>query len=139
MRAYAASLSVDLAYQEFTAELDGLPGRYAPPAGALLLARDAQGQPAGCVALRPLGPGIAEMKRLYVVPAARGTGLGRALALAVLERARAGGHREVRLDTLPEMAGAQALYASLGFAEIEPYYPTPVAGTRFMALRLEPG
>ncbi|MFO1068184.1 MAG: GNAT family N-acetyltransferase [Geminicoccaceae bacterium] len=139
MRAYAAALSVDLAYQDFAAELDALPGRYVPPAGALLLARGSDGQPAGCVALRPLGRGIAEMKRLYVVPAARGSGLGRALALAVLERARAAGHREVRLDTLPEMAGAQALYASLGFVAIPAYYATPVAGTRFMALRLGPG
>lgn len=132
-RAYAAGLSVDLAYQGFAAELAGLPGRYAPPGGALLLARGPDGAPLGCVALRALEPGVAEVKRLYVAPAGRGHGLGRALALAVLAEATRLGHREARLDTLPEMAAAQALYRALGFAPVPAYYASPVAGTRFLA------
>lgn len=132
---YAASLSVDLGYQDFDGELAALPGKYAPPHGALLLARDDTGAPLGCVALRPIDDAV-EMKRLYLVPAARGTGLGRALAAAAIETARALGHRELRLDTLASMVAAQALYADLGFVPIAPYYaPTP-PGTVFMALRL---
>lgn len=135
--AYAATLPVDLGYQDFAAELATLPGKYAPPAGELLLARLADGAPVGCVGLRPLpSPGCCEMKRLYLADAARGTGLGRALTLAIVGRARAIGYRELRLDTLPSMAAAIALYRQLGFVEITPYYaPTP-PGTLFMALRL---
>jgi ribosomal protein S18 acetylase RimI-like enzyme len=135
-RAYAAGLEIDLAYQGFEAELAGLPGKYAPPAGALLLARDRAGVPIGCAALRALGPGVGEMKRLYVLPSARGLGLGRALVDAVVGAARGRGYREIRLDTLPSMAEATALYRSAGFAPIPAYYPTPVAGTLFFALSL---
>jgi ribosomal protein S18 acetylase RimI-like enzyme len=134
---YAASLPVDLAYQDFAAELAGLPGKYAPPRGALLLARDAAGGPLGCVALRPLAEeGVCEMKRLFLEPSARGMGLGRALAQAVVAAGRERGYRELRLDTLPSMTSAISLYEGLGFERIEPYYaPTP-PGTVFMALAL---
>jgi ribosomal protein S18 acetylase RimI-like enzyme len=135
-RAYAASLPVTLDYQDFASELAALPGKYAAPDGDLLLARSEDGVPLGCVGLRPLGPGACEMKRLYLVPAARGLGLGRALAEAVIAAARARGYAELRLDTLPTMTTAQRLYRELGFEETAPYYePTP-PGTLFMRLRL---
>jgi ribosomal protein S18 acetylase RimI-like enzyme len=134
---YAASLPVDLGYQDFAAELAGLPGKYAPPAGALLLAHDETGRPLGCVALRPRGEDRCEMKRLFLDPAARRTGLGRALALAVIAEARSRGYRELVLDTLPSMAAAIALYEALGFRRIAPYYaPTP-EGTIFLSLALD--
>jgi ribosomal protein S18 acetylase RimI-like enzyme len=133
---YAASLPVDLAYQDFAAELAALPGKYAEPKGALLLARDRAGAPLGCIALRPLDEGVCEMKRLFLVPEARGMGLGRALAEAIIVVARDRGYRELRLDTLPSMTSAIALYEGLGFERIGPYYaPTP-PGTVFMALAL---
>lgn len=133
---YAASLPVDLGYQDFASELAGLPGKYAEPAGALLLARDDGGAALGCIALRPLDAGVCEMKRLFLVPEARGLGLGRALAEAIIAAARDRGYRELRLDTLPSMASAIALYEGLGFRRIAPYYtPTP-PGTVFMALAL---
>lgn len=136
-RAYAASLAVDLAYQDFEAELATMPGRYARPAGELLLAREDGGAPIGCVALRALeSPGICEMKRLYVAPAGRGTGLGRRLVDAILGVAERIGHREVRLDTLPSMTAALALYGAFGFEPTEAYYATPVAGTVFLRRRL---
>ncbi|MER2510176.1 GNAT family N-acetyltransferase [Amaricoccus sp.] len=131
-RAYAATLPFDLGFQDFETELATLPGKYAAPRGALLYARDGDG-PAGCVAMRPLGGGICEMKRLYVTGAARGTGLGRALVAAVLDAAERAGHREMRLDTLPSMPGALALYRAAGFEVIPPYYETPVAGTIFLS------
>lgn len=135
-RAYAASLPVDLGYQDFESELAGLPGKYAPPAGALLLARGPDGAPLGCVALRPLEGGVCEMKRLYLDPAARGLGLGRALAAAIADSARALRYNELRLDTLPGMTAALSLYRAMGFTEIAAYYaPTP-PGTVFLALRL---
>jgi len=134
-RGYAASLPVDLDYQDFDDELAALPGKYAPPKGVLLLARDADGA-LGCVGLRALAEGVCEMKRLYLLPAARGLGLGRALADAAVAEARRLGYRELRLDTLPTMARAIAMYEQMGFERIEPYYrPTP-PGTVFMALRL---
>lgn len=135
--AYAASLPVELDYQDFGAELAGLPGKYAAPGGALLLARDGGGAVLGCVGVRPLGrDGVCEMKRLYLLPAARGLGLGRALAEAAIEQARRLGYRELRLDTLPSMTRAIAMYTQMGFARIDPYYgPTP-PGTVFMALDL---
>lgn len=136
-RAYAASLDVDLAYQNFEAEMASMPGKYAPPAGELLLARDPAGTPIGCVGLRPLDvPGCCEMKRLYVSPQARGTGLGRRLIEAVVGEAERIGYREMRLDTLPSMAEAIALYRQAGFEPIEPYYDTPVRGTLFLRRRL---
>jgi ribosomal protein S18 acetylase RimI-like enzyme len=133
---YAASLPVDLGYQDFAAELAELPGKYAEPRGTLLLASDQAGVPLGCVALRPLDKSVCEMKRLFLTPEARGMGLGRALAEAVIASARDRGYRELRLDTLPSMTSAIALYEGLGFERIEPYYaPTP-PGTVFMALML---
>jgi ribosomal protein S18 acetylase RimI-like enzyme len=137
-RAYAASLPVDLAYQDFAAELAGLPGAYAPPGGTLLLARDSNAVPLGCAALRPMPQaGWGEMKRLYVAPEARGLGVGRALAEAVIAAARQAGYRELRLDTLPAMTSAQALYRQLGFTPVAPYYDTPIEGTVFLARRLD--
>lgn len=135
-RAYAASLPIDLGYQGFDGELASLPGKYAPPDGALLIARDVNGAPLGCVAMRLLEPGVCEMKRLYVALEGRGSGLGRELAFAIIEAARANGYTEMRLDTLASMAGAQKLYRSLGFVEIAPYYDTPIEGTVFMSLKL---
>lgn len=136
-REYAASLPVDLGYQDFEAELAGLPGKYAPPTGALLIAQDGQGRALACVALRALGDaGRCEMKRLYVAPPGRGLGLGRAMAEAICAEAARLGYREICLDTLPTMADAQALYARMGFVDIAPYYDTPVAGTRFLARAL---
>ncbi len=131
-RAYAESLEIDLEYQGFAAEMAGLPGAYAPPAGILLLARDGLGHPIGCVAMRRLTETICELKRLYVAPNGRGLGLGRALAEAALDAARAAGYAEARLDTLPSMAAALALYRRLGFEAMDAYYETPIAGTVFM-------
>jgi ribosomal protein S18 acetylase RimI-like enzyme len=135
--AYAGSLGVDLAYQDFAAEVAAMPGKYAPPKGELLLARDVDGAPLGCVALRPTEPdGCCEMKRLYVSPEGRGRGLGRVLADAIMREAVRIGYREIRLDTLPTMAEAQSLYRKLGFVPIAPYYKTPITGTVFMARTL---
>jgi ribosomal protein S18 acetylase RimI-like enzyme len=136
-RAYAASLPIDLGYQDFQVEVDGLPGAYAAPGGALLLARAADGAAVGCVALRafPIG-GACEMKRLYVSPEGRGSGAGRALAVRIIDAARAAGYREMLLDTLPQLRAAIALYETLGFRRIDAYYDTPIADTVFMALTL---
>jgi putative acetyltransferase len=139
---YAASLDVDLCFQHFDEELARLPGAYAAPRGCLLVAVDGDAL-AGCIALRPLpDPGagsLAELKRLYVRPVARGGGLGRALAHAAIERARSAGYSQLKLDTLATMAEARALYASLGFRECEPYYENPLAGVAYMALPLKMG
>jgi putative acetyltransferase len=137
---YQAGLGVDLCFQGFAQELAGLPGAYTPPRGCLLLAGTAA-DPHGCAALRPLEgaeatPRCAEMKRLYVRPQARGRGLGRALALAILAHARAMGYREIKLDTLAQMQAAGALYAALGFRECPAYYRNPLGGTLYMALTL---
>jgi ribosomal protein S18 acetylase RimI-like enzyme len=134
---YAAWLPIDLGYQGFEAELLALPGKYAPPRGELLLARGPDGAALGCVGLRAIDPdGVCEMKRLYIAPEARGMGLGRALATAIIEAARTAGYREMRLDTLEGMTPAITLYEQLGFARIGPYYaPTP-PGTVFMGLSL---
>jgi ribosomal protein S18 acetylase RimI-like enzyme len=136
-RAYAASLDVDLAYQDFDAEMAEMPGKYAPPSGELLLARDGAGNPLGCVALRPLGKdGVCEMKRLYVSPEGRGTGVGKKLVEAVVGEAERIGYREMRLDTLPSMTEATGLYRASGFEPIQPYYQTPVTGTLFLRRHL---
>jgi ribosomal protein S18 acetylase RimI-like enzyme len=138
-REYGASLGVDLSYQGFDAELASLPGAYAPPSGVLLLAISPLSDPLGCVAVRGLPePDCCEMKRLYTRPLARGTGLGRALAIAAMEAAVQAGYRTMRLDTLPAMAAAQGLYRALGFATTPPYYDTPVPGTLFMRKTLVP-
>lgn len=138
-RDYQAALGADLSYQGFQAELMSLPGLYALPDGALLLAVSPQANPLGCVAVRKLPEtGACEMKRLYVTPSTRGMGLGRALAVAAIDAAMRAGYRTMRLDTLPSMVSAQALYRTLGFEATPAYYDTPVASTVFMRKTLLP-
>lgn len=134
--AYAGSLGIDLSFQNIDEELATLPGEYAPPAGALLMAEDGAGNTLGCVALRALGAGICEMKRLYVLPAGRHHGIGSKLVALVIAEAQARGYTRMRLDTLPNMEGALTLYRASGFRQIPPYYDTPVAGTLFFELAL---
>ncbi len=129
---YAESLGVDLGFQGFDAELSGLPGKYEPPDGRLLIAADSTGA-AACIAMRRIDERSCEMKRLYVRPRARGENLGRRLVESICNEARNAGYSRICLDTLPSMAAAQALYASLGFVPIEPYVFNPIAGTKFMA------
>ena len=132
-REYEAFLPFDLSFQHFHREADTLPGRYAPPTGQLLLARR-DGQIVGVVALRKLDEGLCEMKRLFVQPAFQGQGLGRALAEAIIERARQIGYQRIWLDTV--MEPAKNLYRSLGFADIPPYQEVPIDGVVFMELKL---
>lgn len=164
--AYADTLGIDLAFQDFERELAGLPGDYAEPRGKLLLAlvetdevdettTGSQGREAddrwsstggrstwiaGCCALRPLDtvdyPNAAEMKRLYVRPAFRGLGLGRQLAEAILDAARHAGYASVLLDTLDDMESARALYEDLGFEAVPPYYHNPIAGSHYLKVDL---
>ena len=133
---YEHATGVDLCFQNFEAELRGLPGDYAPPAGRLLLLSDEEGRTLGCVALRKIDDEVCEMKRLYLSPEARGTGAGRLLAEFIIAEARKIGYGRMRLDTLPSMRAAIALYRSLGFREIEPYRFNPVGGSLFMELKL---
>ena len=133
---YGATISAEACLAGFDQELANLPGAYAPPGGEILLARDSTGAVIGCVALRPLIDGAAEMKRLYVPAHGRRGGVGRALVLAILEQARRIGYAEVKLDSLPSMAAAQALYRALGFVEIERYNDNPAPGLVFMGKRL---
>ncbi len=134
---YAEAMDFDLCFQDFEAEMAAFPGSYAPPGGALLLAV-LDGAPVGAVGLRDLGEDICEMKRLYLRPAARGTGFGRALAEAIIAAGRRLGYRAMRLDTI---AGhhdrALAIYRELGFREIPPYYVNPIRGAIYLELRLD--
>jgi ribosomal protein S18 acetylase RimI-like enzyme len=133
---YAASLGIDLCFQNFAKELAALPGDYAPASGRLYLAVE-NDEVAGCIALRKLGEGICEMKRLYVRPAFRGTGLGRKLTERIIADASAIGYASMRLDTLPgKMDQAIVLYRSLGFKSIPPYYDNPYDDVAFMELEL---
>jgi GNAT superfamily N-acetyltransferase len=137
---YAASLPIDLGFQNFDEELATLPGAYAPPGGALLLAL-VDGQPAGCVAMRPLPeadhPNACEMKRLYVRRAFRRFGLGRLLAERLMDLATQAGYSSMLLDTLDDMEAARELYASLGFVEVPPYYYNPVPGAHYLRADLD--
>jgi ribosomal protein S18 acetylase RimI-like enzyme len=136
---YADGLGIDLCFQQFDAELAGLPGEYQEPRGGLLMAR-VGGELAGCCALRPLDnadyPNAAEMKRLYVRKAFRGFGLGRQLSEAILDTARRAGYACVLLDTLSEMDTARSLYDDLGFVEIAPYYHNPISGAHYLKVDL---
>jgi putative acetyltransferase len=133
---YAHSLGMNLCFQNFDEELAGLPGHYAPPDGRLLLA-EYEGQLGGCVALHRWEPRICEMKRLYLRPSFRGKGLGRGIAEKIIAEARSIGYRSMRLDTIePIMKDAVEMYRKLGFREIAPYRPNPIAGAMYMELQL---
>ncbi len=135
LKEYADSLGIDLSFQNFEEELVNLSGCYAKPEGCILLA-EYGGKIAGCVALKKLSDGICEGKRLYVKPQFRGLEIGRKLMEVLIEEARKLGYTHIRGDTLASMKAAQALYASLGFKEIEPYTYNPIEGTIFLELKL---
>jgi ribosomal protein S18 acetylase RimI-like enzyme len=132
---YAHSLGFDLGFQDFAAELKNLPGKYAPPQGRILLARQ-DDRIVGCVALRKWEENICEMKRLYVIPSARGQGIGRKLAETIIAQAKAMGYKHMRLDTVASMHAANRLYSSLGFRPIAPYRYNPLEGAQFYELSL---
>jgi GNAT superfamily N-acetyltransferase len=132
---YAASLNLDLSFQNFAHELEHLTSEYAPPAGAFLLAEE-KGVYVGCVGMRQFSDGIDEIKRLYVIPAARGRGVGRLLATGIVPAAKQLGYTRLLLDTLPSMQEAQSLYVSLGFKPTAAYRFNPVPGTAFLELDL---
>ena len=132
---YGRSLGIDLSFQGFDEELSSLPGKYAPPHGAVIIACCA-GAPCGCVALRRIDERTCEMKRLYVRPGNRGLRIGAELVTRIVETARGRGYDAMRLDTLPSMASAVSLYRSFGFVEIEPYIFNPIPGALFMEKRL---
>lgn len=132
---YATELGVDLCFQDFAEEIADLSAMYGPPGGCLFLA-SANGKEVGCVAVRKLDADSCEMKRLYVQPQHRGTGLGRRMAEVAIASAAELGYVRMMLDTLPAMAEAQSLYASLGFEEIADYYPNPLPGVRYLACQL---
>jgi putative acetyltransferase len=138
-REYAESVDVDLCFQNFTEEVNNLPGEYAEPYGALLVAKLGD-ELAGCCALRPLDSAdysnAAEMKRLYVRPAYRGIGTGRLLAESILEAARVAGYSCVLLDTLDDMEAARALYEELGFTDVPPFYFNPIPGAHYLKVDL---
>jgi putative acetyltransferase len=135
VREYAASLNVNLAFQNFDEELLHFERDYAPPSGTFLLARH-NNEFVACAALRRFSATDAEMKRLYVRPSARNQGLARQLALALIGEAKSLGYRRILLDTLPTMHSAQSLYKSLGFQPIEPYRHNPIEGTSYLKLEL---
>jgi GNAT superfamily N-acetyltransferase len=136
---YAAALAVDLCFQGFDEELATLPGEYAPPRGALLLAY-VDGEPAGCGAVRPLVDvdyaNACEMKRLYVRRPFRRFGIGRLLAQALMDHASGAGYSVMLLDTLDDMEAARGLYAALGFEEVPPYYYNPLPGAHYLKAEL---
>ena len=134
-RQYEAGLGVDLCFQGFEAELAGLPGKYAPPSGALLIGI-IRGHTVGCVALRAMDNGVCEMKRLYVKPEARGKGLGRQLARDIIAAARQLGYSLMRLDTLYRLTEAMSLYETMGFQRTEPYYDNPLPGVVYWEMDL---
>jgi ribosomal protein S18 acetylase RimI-like enzyme len=134
-REYVGSLAEDISFQNVDDELSALPGKYARPGGMVLIARKGD-EAAGAVAYRMVEPGVCEMKRLYVRPAFRGSGLGRELASEIIDDARARGYRTMLLDTLASMSSARALYRDLGFAPVAPYYDNPLPGVMYMALEL---
>jgi ribosomal protein S18 acetylase RimI-like enzyme len=133
---YAAGLGFSLCFQGFDKELAELPGAYSPPRGCLLLA-EVDGTHAGCIALRPRDETTCEMKRLYVRPHFRGTGLGRSLVNEILDEARQRGYQRIVLDTLPQMESAIRMYRHLGFTEIPPYYENNIPGALFLELRFD--
>lgn len=134
-REYETYLDVDLCFQDFEEEVSALPGKYAPPDGALLLAMDAQ-EAVGCVAVRKVADGVCEMKRLYLKARCRGTGSGRALAERAVAQARERGYSLMRLDTLDRLKEAMALYESMGFRKTDPYYANPLPGVVYWELDL---